>query len=53
MWSTDEYGIVTLGVVGGEGPRVVCNYHPEIPDEGFRGGESLNETTQEKLNDAL
>lgn len=53
LWGADEYGIVTREIVDGTRPEVVCTYHPEIPYEGFRGEESLDETTREELNDVL
>jgi len=53
LWGTDEYGVVTGEVRGEKRPRVVCTYHPEIPYDGFRGEESLDEATREELNDVL
>lgn len=53
LWTADEYGVVAGGASGADGPRVVCIYHPEIPDEGYRGAESLDEATREELNDVL
>lgn len=53
LWDTDEYGIVTPGVVNAEAPAIVCIYHPEIPYEGYRGEESLDDATREELNDVL
>ena len=52
VWGTDEYGIVAAGPLDRE-PRAVCTYHPEIPYEGFRGAESLDETAREEFNDVL
>lgn len=53
LWDADEYGIVTTDEPDGDGPRVVCTYHPEIPYEGYRGAESLDEATRAELNDVL
>ncbi|WP_255152464.1 DUF7539 family protein [Halorarius halobius] len=53
LWGVDEYGLVEGGVFDAGEPRVVCTYHPEIPYEGYRGEESLDEPTREQLNDAL
>ena len=53
LWDADEYGIVTPGALESDEPRVVCVYHPEIPYEGYRGEESLDEVTREGLNDVL
>jgi len=53
LWGADEYGIVAGSELGADGPRVVCTYHPEIPYEGFRGEDSLSESTREEFNDVL
>ncbi|WP_254525500.1 DUF7539 family protein [Natrinema caseinilyticum] len=53
LWDADEYGIVTGQPIDTSELRVVCTYHPEIPYEGFRGEESLDEATREELNDLL
>ena len=53
LWGGGEYGIVGGGPVDEDGPQVVCIYHPEIPYEGYRGEESLDEATREELNDVL
>lgn len=53
LWGADEYGIAAAGVFDGEGPRVVCVYHPEIPEEGYPGEESLGDAPRRDLNDAL
>ncbi|WP_254272514.1 DUF7539 family protein [Haloarcula marina] len=52
LWNADEYGIVTAGGAD-DGPAVVCIAHPEIPYDGYRGEESLDEPTREQLNDVL
>lgn len=53
LWGADEYGIVAADTLGVESPQVVTVYHPEIPDEGYHGRESLDEERREQLNDAL
>ena len=53
LWDADEYGIVAGGTFDAEAPLVACTYHPEIPYEGYRGEESLDEPTREELNDVL
>ena len=53
IWGADEYTIVPSEVHAGEGPRVVCTVHPEIPGEGYRGEESLAESTRSELIDLL
>jgi len=53
IWGADEYALVPPEVHAGEGPRVVCTVHPEIPGEGYRGEESLAESTRSELNDLL
>jgi hypothetical protein len=53
IWGADEYGIVVEGSLDIDEPQVVCTYHPEIPYEGFRGEESLRESTRRELNDVL
>lgn len=52
VWGADAYGIVDRGQRG-DGPQVVCVYHPEIPDEGFPGIGRLDEATRAELNDVL
>ncbi|ELZ05518.1 DUF7539 family protein [Natrialba asiatica] len=34
-------------------PLVVCTYHPEIPDQEYRGAASLDEATRETFNEVL
>ncbi|XVH33700.1 DUF7539 family protein (plasmid) [Haloferacaceae archaeon DSL9] len=53
LWDADEYGIVAGSVTESGTPLVVCTYHPEIPYEGYRGAERLDESTREELNGAL
>lgn len=53
LWDADEYGIVTGQLVDTSELHVVCTYHPEIPYDGFRGEESLEEAMREELNDLL
>lgn len=53
LWGADEYGIVAGNALEAGEPSVVCTYHPEIPYEGYRGEESLDEATREELNDKL
>ncbi|WP_435346678.1 DUF7539 family protein [Haloarchaeobius sp. HRN-SO-5] len=52
FWGADEYGIAPT-TIDDEGPQVVCIYHPEIPYEGYRGEESLDDPTRDQLNDVL
>lgn len=51
LWDADEYGIVATDEPDGDGPRVVCTYHPEITYEGFRGVESPDGATRAELDD--
>ena len=53
LWGSDEYGIVAPGIHEAGGLDVVCTHHPEIPYEGYRSEESLDEATREQLNDVL
>ncbi|WP_440991803.1 DUF7539 family protein [Haloarchaeobius baliensis] len=53
IWGADEYGIVHDGGADPGEPGVVCTLHPEIPYEGFRGEESLDEAAREQYNDLL
>ncbi|MCU4926709.1 hypothetical protein OB905_12065 [Halobacteria archaeon AArc-dxtr1] len=53
LWGADEYGIAAGDRLNTDAPLVVCTYHPEIPYEGYRGTESLDEATREELNDVL
>jgi len=53
LWDADEYGVVTPDALDTDGPQVVCICHPEMPYEGYRGEESLDEATREELNDVL
>lgn len=53
VWGTDRYGVVTTDVPGVVEPRVVCVYHPTIPDEAYHGERSLPESTRREYNDAL
>ena len=53
IWGADEYALVPQEIHGGDGPRVVCTVHPEIPGQGYRGEGSLAESTRSELNDLL
>jgi hypothetical protein len=55
VWGTDEYGIHTAGTAGSDGSiGVVCVYHPRITsDSVLRGGDELDDETEERLNAAL
>jgi hypothetical protein len=53
LWGADGYAVVAGDGVETAAPRVVCTYHPQIPSEGFRGAESLDEATRAELNDVL
>ncbi|MFC6939436.1 hypothetical protein ACFQE8_05585 [Salinirubellus sp. GCM10025818] len=55
VWGTDEYGIHTAGTAGSDSSiGVVCVYHPQITrDSVLRGGDGLDDQTEERLNAAL
>jgi hypothetical protein len=55
VWGTDQYGIHTAGASRSETPLgVVCVYHPQITDDSvLRGGDDLDDETEERLNAAL
>lgn len=54
LWGEAEYGIVQGEKVSEDGsPRVVCTYHPQIPESAYRGEGIPDRETREKLNDAL
>ncbi|UTF55323.1 DUF7539 family protein [Natronosalvus rutilus] len=55
VWGTDQYGIHTAGERGSDVPLgVVCVYHPQITDDSvLRGGDDLDDETEERLNAAL
>lgn len=53
IWGDDEYGIIAGGVFDSDRPRVVCTYHPEIPFEGYRGEDRLDEPERDRLNEVL
>lgn len=55
VWGTDQYGIHTAGAADSEKPLgVVCVFHPQITkDSVLRGGDGLDDETEELLNGAL
>lgn len=55
VWGTDQYGIHTPGATSsGRSVGVVCVYHPRITkDSLLRGGDDLDDETEERLNAAL
>lgn len=54
LWGTDRYGIVPGSEFAPDStPRVVCLYHPQIPDDAIPGERSLDETARERYNEAL
>ena len=55
VWGTDRYGIHTAGTGSpGTSLGVVCVYHPQITqDSVLRGGDDLDDETEERLNAAL
>jgi len=54
LWNGDEYGIVPTGTMDEESvPHVVCTIHPQLPEYGYPGDESIDDETRERLNDAL
>ena len=55
VWGTDQYGIHTAGTSSSDTSLgVVCVYHPQITkDSVFRGGEDIDDETEERLNAAL
>lgn len=55
VWGTDQYGIHTAGASSSDTSLgVVCVYHPQITkDSVLRGGDDLDDDTEERLNAAL
>ncbi|WP_435361651.1 DUF7539 family protein [Haloarchaeobius sp. DFWS5] len=53
IWGADQYGIITGHFPDDVPLRVVCTLHPEIPAEGYRGHNSLEESTRDRYNDVL
>ncbi|WP_424009269.1 DUF7539 family protein [Haloferax denitrificans] len=55
VWGTDQYGIHTAGTSSSDASLgVVCVYHPQISkDSVLRGGDGLDDETEERLNAAL
>lgn len=53
VWGTDQYGIHTADTT--DAPLgVVCVYHPQITEDSvLRGGDGLDDETEERLNAAL
>lgn len=55
VWGTDRYGIHTAGTTSSDTSLgVVCVYHPQVTvDSVLRGGNDLDDETEEELNAAL
>lgn len=54
LWGADKYGIIPTGTLDEESaPRVVCTNHPQVPADAYPGGDSLEDDTRSRLNDAL
>lgn len=55
VWGTDQYGIHTAGTTRSDTSLgVVCVYHPQITkDSVLRGGDGLDDETEERFNAAL
>lgn len=54
LWGADTYGIVQTGTPDEESvPHVVCTNHPQLPEHGFPGPETLDDDTRMALNEAL
>ena len=55
VWGTDQYGIHAAGTSSSNTSLgVVCVYHPQITrDSVLRGGDNLDDQTEERLNAAL
>ena len=55
VWGTDQYGIHAAGTSSSDTPLgVVCVYHPQITEDSvLRGGDDLDDETEERLNAAL
>lgn len=53
VWGGDTYGIVQTDTLDEESvPHIVCPNHPQLPEHGFPGPETLDDT-RAALNDAL
>ena len=55
VWGTDQYGVHTAGTSSSDTSLgVVCVYHPQITkDSVLRGGDGLDDETEERINAAL
>ena len=55
VWGTDQYGIHTAETTRSDSSvGTVCVYHPQITkDSVLRGGDDLDDETEEQLNAAL
>lgn len=55
LWGTDQYGIHTADSTASDPSLgVVCVYHPQITEDSvLRGGDGLDDATEERLNAAL
>jgi hypothetical protein len=54
VWGSDRYGVVAGDPTDSDpGFRVVCTYHPELPEEGYPGGDALDEDDRERYDAAL
>lgn len=54
LWDADGYAVIETGTLDEENtPRVVCTTHPQVPEYGYPGDETLDDATRTALNDAL
>lgn len=54
VWGEDEYGIVVGDPTETDpGFRVVCTYHPQLPEDEYPGGDDLDEATRERYDQVL
>ena len=54
LWGADEYAVIETGTLDEEDtPRVVCTTQPQVPEYGYPGDETVDDTMRAALNDAL
>jgi hypothetical protein len=54
VWGSDSYGIVHASAADEEDvPKVVCTYHPQIPETGYGGLSGVDDDVRNRINDAL
>ncbi|MFB6131347.1 MAG: hypothetical protein ABEJ28_11065 [Salinigranum sp.] len=52
LWGTARFGVLSGAPLDeDDGPRVVCTYHPAIPD--YAAEAEIDDDLQERLDDAL